>query len=121
VKGGYRPGVHVKAIGSADSEFRSGETDLRGIYVADNLRGKATVIAREGDSRYAFFRGSAWLGAAENAAVPPPQPAAQGKDAVDYKDNLGDQNDSIQQFNNQNWNQQRRQSPQKGVQIKDAY
>jgi putative ABC transport system permease protein len=38
------------------------ETDLRGIYIADNLRGKATVIAREGDSRYAFFRGATWLG-----------------------------------------------------------
>ena len=47
-KGEYRPEVHVKAIGSADSEFRSGETDLRGLFIADNLRGKATVIAREG-------------------------------------------------------------------------
>jgi TolA-binding protein len=122
VKGGYRPGVHVKAIGSADSEFRSGETDLRGIYVADNLRGKATVIAREGDSRYAFFRGSAWLGAPENAPPAPPQPpSADGKDGVDYNSNLYQQNGTIQQFNNKNWNNQRRQAPQKGVQVKDAY
>ena len=36
---GLRPaGVHVKAIGSADSEFRGGETDLRGIFVADAIR-----------------------------------------------------------------------------------
>ncbi len=121
VKGGYRPGVHVKAIGSTDSEFRSGETDLRGIYVADNLRGKATVIAREGASRYAFFRGTAWLGAPENAAAEPPQPAVQGENAVDYNSNLYQQNDSIQQLNNSNWNQQRRQAPQKGVQIQKAY
>jgi alpha-2-macroglobulin len=121
VKGGYRPGVHVKAIGSADSEFRSGETDLRGIYVADGLRGKATVIAREGESRYAFFRGTAWLGTPENAAPQPPQPAARGKDGVDYNQNLYRQNDSIQQFNNRNWDQQRRQAPQKGVQIQKAY
>ena len=121
MKGGYRPGVHVKAIGSADSEFRSGETDLRGIYVADNLRGKATVIAREGNSRYAFFRGSAWLGAPENAAAQPPQPAAEGEKAVDYNQNLLQQNEKIQGFNNGNWNQQRRQAPQKGVQIQKAY
>ena len=72
-KGGYRPEVHVKAIGSADSEFRSGETDLRGLFIADNLRGKSTVIAREGDSRYAFFRGNTWLGTPENAPATPPR------------------------------------------------
>ncbi len=121
VKGGYRPRVHVKAIGSADSEFQAGETDLRGIFVADNLRGKATVIAREGDSRYAFFRGTAWLGAPENAAPMPQQPAAEGKDAVDYNRNLYQQNGTIQQLNNSNWNMQRRQAPQKGVQIQKAY
>jgi tetratricopeptide (TPR) repeat protein len=122
-KGGYRPEVHVKAIGSADSEFRSGETDLRGIFVADNLRGKATVIAREGNSKYAFFRGTDWLGAADNAPPPPPQPAGQqgGKGKVDYQDNLFKQNSTIQQLNNDNWNQQRRQAPNKGVKIEKAY
>ena len=121
-KGGYRPEVHVKAIGSADSGFRSGETDLRGLFIADNLRGKATVIAREGDSKYAFFRGSDWLGAPENT---PAQPARQGapseKPAVDYKGNLYQQNDSIQKFNNSKWNEQRRQAPNKGVKIEKAY
>jgi uncharacterized protein YfaS (alpha-2-macroglobulin family)/TolA-binding protein len=120
-KGGYRPEVHVKAIGSADSEFRSGETDLRGIYIADNLRGKATVIAREGNSKYAFFRGSDWLGAAENAPTPPPAPVPQGKGKVGYQDNLYQQNDAIQQLNNDNWNSQRRQTPNKGVKIEKAY
>jgi tetratricopeptide (TPR) repeat protein len=121
-KGGYRPEVHVKAIGSADSGFRSGETDLRGIFIADNLRGKATVIAREGDSKYAFFRGSNWLGAAENAPAQPAQQAAPSeKPAVDYKANLNHQNDSIQKFNNSKWNEQRRQAPNKGVKIEKAY
>ena len=122
-KGGYRPEVHVKAIGSADSEFRSGETDLRGIFIADNLRGKATVIAREGDSRYAFFRGSDWLGAPENAPVPPPQEAQpqDKKGTVHYQDNLFQQNSNIQQFNNDIWTQQRRQAPNTGVKIEKAY
>jgi hypothetical protein len=122
VKGGYRPEVHVKAIGSADSEFRSGETDLRGLFIADNLRGKATVIAREGDSRYAFFRGSDWLGAPENApAQPQQQQLKDAKEKVDYNSNLFEQNGLIQSDNNRNWNSQRRQAPSKGVKIEKAY
>jgi TolA-binding protein len=121
-KGGYRPEVHVKAIGSADSGFRSGETDLRGLFIADNLRGKSTVIAREGDSRYAFFRGNTWLGTPENAPAPAQQQEQlkQAKD-VDYKGNLFQQNGSIQQFNNDKWNSQRRETPKKGVKIEKAY
>ena len=120
-KGGYRPEVHVKAIGSADNEFRSGETDLRGLFIADNLRGKATVIAREGDSRYAFFRGSDWLGTPGNAPAQPQQPQPVLKQAVDYNSNLFKCNESIQRFNNGNWDKQRRQAPNKGVQIQKAY
>ncbi len=122
-KGGYRPEVHVKAIGSADSEFRSGETDQRGLFIADNLRGKATVIAREGNSKYAFFRGTDWLGAAENAPNPPPQqPQLKGKEGkVGYQDNLLEKCGDIQQLNNGNWNSQRRAAPSKGVKIEKAY
>ncbi len=121
VKGGYRPEVHVKAIGSADAEFRSGETDLRGLFIADNVHGKATVIAREGESRYAFFRGDTWLGAAPNAPATKPQPAAPQGQQLDYQDNLNDQNDKIQQYNNGRFNEQRRQAPNKGVQMKQAF
>ncbi|MEI7957451.1 MAG: tetratricopeptide repeat protein, partial [Verrucomicrobiota bacterium] len=121
VKGGYRPEVHVKAIGSADTEFRSGETDLRGLFIADNVHGKATVIAREGESRYAFFRGDTWLGAAPNAPAAKSQPAAPQGQQLDYQDNLNDQNDKIQQFNNGKFNEQRRQAPNKGVQMKQAF
>jgi len=124
-KGGYRPEVHVKAIGSADSVFRSGETDLRGLFIADNLRGKSTVIAREGDSRYAFFRGNTWLGTPENAtakpAPPPNQSQGKAQNQVDYQGNLFEQNGAIQQFNNDKFNQQRRAAPNKGVQIQKAY
>lgn len=119
-KGGYRPEVHVKAIGSADSEFRSGETDQRGLFIADNLRGKATVIAREGASRYAFFRGSDWLGATENAPAPPPQSGGKAKEEVDYKGNLYQQNGVIQKDNNDSWNSQRRSAPSKGVKVEKA-
>ena len=121
VKGGYRPDVHVKAIGSADAEFRSGETDLRGLFIADNVHGKATVIAREGESRYAFFRGDTWLGTPPNAPAAKPQPAAPQGEQLDYQNNLNDQNGKIQMFNNTKFNEQRRQAPNKGVQMKQAY
>jgi tetratricopeptide (TPR) repeat protein len=120
-KGGYRPEVHVKAIGSADSDFRSGETDLRGLFIADNLRGKATVIAREGDSRYAFFRGATWLGAPENAPAAPAQPAANPQQQIDYGSNLFQQNGVIQKLNNDSFNKQRRQAPNKGIKVEAAF
>ena len=52
----YLPDVHVKAIGSGNEDFVSGQTDLRGVFVADGIRGGATVIAQAGPSRYAFYR-----------------------------------------------------------------
>ena len=115
--GGYRAEVQVKAIGSNDHEFRGGDTDLRGIFVADNIHGKTTVIAREGTSRYAFFRGERWLGApATNVA--PAQPA-QMETTIDYQGNLnvynvGMQNDNIRSF------QKIRSSRTKGVQVQQA-
>jgi hypothetical protein len=127
VKGGYRPEVHVKAIGSADTEFRSGETDLRGLFIADNIHGKVTVIAREGESRYAFFRGDTSLGGSPNA-----QPASFGANggggyggggmgqAINYNSNLDVQNSAIQFSNGENFNQQRRQAQNKGVVVKAA-
>jgi tetratricopeptide (TPR) repeat protein len=120
VKGGYRPEVHVKAIGSADSEFHSGETDLRGIFTADNLHGKATVIAREGTSRYAFFRGEQWLGAPVDKPAPP-SPQAAGKQIINYQGNLSGFNDAIQLENSGKFDQSRRQRQQKGVQADQAY
>lgn len=122
VKGVRPAGVHVKAIGSKDQKFRSGETDLRGIFVADNLRGKATVIARTGDSRYAFYRGEDWLGAA-NAPKPPTrgqQPAPQSGEQLDYQYNLRLQNGIIQKGNYSKFDRQRRQQ-NKGVEVQKAY
>ena len=51
--------VHVKVIGSRNEDFVSGQTDLRGLFVADGIRGVATVIAQAGPSRYAFHRADA--------------------------------------------------------------
>jgi uncharacterized protein YfaS (alpha-2-macroglobulin family)/tetratricopeptide (TPR) repeat protein len=77
VKDVYVNGVHVKTIGSRNSDFVSGETDLRGIQIADGIQGTAMVIAQASPGRYAFYRGTTDLG-------PKPQPnaAAQSLDAA---------------------------------------
>ena len=57
----YADKVHVKVIGSSNRDFVSGETDLRGIFVADAIRGTSTIIARADKNRYAFYRGKTSL------------------------------------------------------------
>lgn len=54
--GAFVGDAHVKVVGSGDQRLRSGETDLRGIFVGQGLVGKATIIVKHG-GEYAFFRG----------------------------------------------------------------
>ena len=118
---GSRPAeVHVKAIGSADTKFKSGETDLRGLFTAEGLRGSATVIARDSDSRYAFYRGKTWLGQPASAKPQAGQPATPAKNDVDYGGNLREQQYGIIRFNNDNFENLRRQQ-NKGVDVNKAF
>lgn len=73
----FVPDVHVKVIGSRNPQFVSGETDLRGVFAASAIQGRATVIAQAGDGRYAFFRGTTDL---------QPLPAETGSTAADSLD-----------------------------------
>jgi hypothetical protein len=66
VKDDYVSDAHAKVIGSRNNEFISGQADLRGVFVAEGIQGKSTVIAEVADNRYAFYRGETELG-------PPPQ------------------------------------------------
>ena len=72
--------AHVKVVGSGDQRFQSGDTDLRGIAVADGIVGQATVIVQKGD-QFAFHRGTgihqpqAYRGPADQ--VPALKPAGQ--------------------------------------------
>jgi hypothetical protein len=54
--GAFQKGVHLKVIGSEDRSFQSGATDLRGVFVAENVTGTTAVIA-DRDGEYAFHRG----------------------------------------------------------------
>jgi len=85
--GGYEPKASVWVIGSGNQEFTKGETDLRGLLIADNIQGTATVIASKGE-QYAFHRGTTVLQpeaaeekregkAARAGKQPKPQPAPQ--------------------------------------------
>ena len=79
----------------------------------------ATVIARDADTRYAFYRGDTWLGAPKEQSARSPQGAAQDE-SMDYQWNLRMSNDKIQSLNIQQFDQMRR-SGQKGVQVKAAF
>ncbi|MCB9914544.1 MAG: tetratricopeptide repeat protein [Planctomycetes bacterium] len=57
----FLKGVDVRVVGSQSAAFERGETDPRGLFVADGLAGTATVIARLGE-QYAFYRGALALG-----------------------------------------------------------
>ena len=74
----YLRDVHVKVIGSRNDDFVSGETDLRGVYVADGIQGTATVIAQAKSSHYAFFRGNTDL---VPELLPQDKKKAEGKPA----------------------------------------
>lgn len=119
---GYQANVHVKAIGSSDNEFKSGDTDLRGIFVAEGLNGSATVIARQ-EGRYAFYRGTSHLGrpVLPNAVPSQSRKPSQKLQQKDFLQNLNDSNDDIQLRNIQGWDSFRRQKGGKGVEVQKAY
>ncbi|MFW5996533.1 MAG: tetratricopeptide repeat protein [Lentisphaeria bacterium] len=115
----YVPEVHVKAIGSRNDEFRTGETDLRGLFVAENIQGKATVIARVNENQYAFFRGDKALQPEqpERGAEQRRQKGEQEPQQPDYQQNLRQQNMELQQQQYEQYDQMRR-NKQEGVKIK---
>jgi len=85
----YVSDVHVKVIGTRNGDFVSGETDLRGVFVADGIQGRSMILAQASGGRYAFFRGQTELGPPPAQEAPaeeadaeasPAQPA--GKDAL---------------------------------------
>lgn len=94
----YLSRVQVKIIGSANDEFVSGETDLRGVFTAPSIMGTSTVIARAEGNRYAFYRGRLYLGpqpeaVQQQAQEGPPMPQ---EEKADLLENLNESNRAIQ-------------------------
>ena len=116
VAGKYQSKVHVKVASSENEHLISGETDLRGIFIADGLHGTITVIARDGMNRYAFHRGDVWLGPPPSESETTPSPHA----AADYRQHLKRKNQEIQSFNREIFDRLRR-ATRSGVQLHRAY
>jgi len=131
--------VQVKVIGTDTGAFLSGQTDLRGVFVAEGVRGKVTAVARRGTSEYAFHRGTAYVGAqgqqgqpkdGQGQAANAPAGAERKPQGLGLEDNIRLQNsvNCQQQINrlnsrynpNTNANPNAPPAPQ-GVQVKDAY
>ncbi len=50
------PRVQVRILGAMGGVFQSGRTDLRGVFVAEGVRGRVSVVARQSPNCYAFYR-----------------------------------------------------------------
>ncbi|PIE24335.1 MAG: hypothetical protein CSA62_03375 [Planctomycetota bacterium] len=114
--GVFLPQAQVKVVGSRDGRIRSGETDLRGIYIADDLRGKATVLVKDGES-YAFYRSVANFGPLPRQQQIQQESRRKSKGSFDAL-----QMNSLQNIRMQNSARQQLKglflNPQKGVEIR---
>jgi alpha-2-macroglobulin len=116
------PKVQVKVIGSDTPTFLSGESDLRGVYVAEGVRGQVTAVARKGTAQYAFHRGTAYVGAPPEPAKPANAPVASPVDGQSLEQNLRMLNDSNRARQIDRLNERYKAAPSgKGVQVQKAY
>ena len=127
--GELRPKVLVKVIGGDNPSFFSGETDLRGVFVAEGLNGQVTAVARKGTSQYAFHRGTALVGAPPPPANAPAEVKAADKPGADWA-NAQTLEQNLRQLNEGNRSKQidrlndrynAAPAQQKGVQVQKAY
>ena len=124
-KDGYVSDVHVKVIGTRNADFVAGETDLRGVFVAETIQGATTVIAEAGAGRYAFYRGTMELGPQPAAAAVPQAPAPAAHQPAESQTLpllkcLDDCNSAIQQTQGENLQKLYKRNKQ-GVQAMEAY
>jgi tetratricopeptide (TPR) repeat protein len=111
----FVPKVQVKVIGTANPTFVAGQTDLRGVFVAEGIQGQVTAVARKGTGQYAFYRGKAVVVAGRiRQATAPAQKADDAKKAESLDNNLKIQN-STNQDRQLDRLQNRFKSQQRGV------
>ncbi|MCC7011458.1 MAG: hypothetical protein IT454_02750 [Planctomycetes bacterium] len=110
----YVRNADVRVIGTLNSDFVSGRTDPRGLFVASGISGSATVIARSGDRQYAFYRGARAL------AVVASKPKQQVEQLdQEYFDNVLRFNEAAQNERGKNWSDELNRD-RKGVQIRQV-
>ncbi len=118
--GDLLPKVDVKVIGSVDSRFISGQTDLRGVFVCEGASGAITAVARRGTNEYAFYRGTRFVrgnrqagavGASGLGGQMQPPAAAKAEEALDANLKIQNSANSLKQVERL---QQRYVQPSKG-------
>ncbi len=107
VTGDFVSKVQVKVIGSRNADFITGETDLRGVFLAEGIQGEAAAVARKGTAQYAFYRGTTSLGtpppeAIKPAATPADAPAAAAKQPEGATNGKQSLEDNLRTLNNEN-------------------
>lgn len=112
---GHPEGVHVKVIGPGDDLFVSGETDLRGIFAADGIRGNPTVVARDSQNRYAFYRGDRQSRASTTSSGNRKKQSSYQPSQADYRKNLQQRNMQIRDAGIQRLRELQREA--RGIQI----
>lgn len=117
-RGGLK-NVHVKMIGTGMTQFITGETDLRGMYAGDGVRGFPTVIARDAAGHFAFHRSPGTLLAMAPSEPPAAQKPGQPPAKADYLWNVTNDNRAIQAGNEAFLNEMMKQQ-QKGVEVQKA-
>lgn len=119
------PKVQVKVIGTNNPAFFNGETDLRGVYVAEGVLGTVTAVARRDQAQYAFHRGTTFVGQpAAPAGAPSPEAPAQAPQPAEPNQSLEGNIKSLN-IDNQNRQMQRLQErfnrEERGVKVQEAY
>ena len=92
---------------------------MRGILIAEAVRSRTTVITRDEQARYAFYRGKQWIGAPTTGEVGEVVKEEKGKRQVLYRENIDIMNQAIQQRGLGEFDKMRR-GQQKGVQVLEA-
>ena len=125
----YAGDVDVRVIGSSNEEFVSGETDLRGLFIADDVRGTSTVIARLDENRFAFYRGRQPLQSVDPNAASAEQEAASGEEEpqqvewgieTELRRNLMESNSTFQRTNS-DFYRQLLDNDREGLDASEAY
>lgn len=118
-RGGVK-NVHVKVIGMGQQQFVAGESDLRGVFIADGVSTYPTAIARDATGDFAFYRSEGALLALAAAKNPPPAAEPPADRKLDYLENLRNSNREIQSQNDARMQQLYKAPQQRGVEVQKS-
>lgn len=121
--GEYLRAVDVRVVGQGSDDFFAGETDLRGLYVAEGVAGVPTVIARLDGGHYAFHRGDArsWgaVQSADSQELGSHEQLYKAGKTIDYFQNISASNSLKQADRGGRWYRES-QKEQDGLQIQQV-